>query len=199
MSREFFDEDGNALTDVSVMIHHYDRSLKYSGSGLEFIKFGTGVPAHSTLDEPPEYVEGKVLFRDQERSIWYHVSDFTGETFYHKKTGKRVLITEPGEIGEEYTSDVPLVPFPMFDNESGEWVVNEEELKAYHVWSAKTKKAELLETTRTALFPLDIAHEEGWAGKDVISKRKALRKFAWEVNNVDPEQAPQIEWPKLET
>lgn len=200
MKDKRFDENGLAKENVHVKIYHWNSvTLKYSGFSTEVIPMGTGLPAYSCLDRPKECKTGYVVFRDVDRQVWYDVPDHTGKTAYFKQTGAQVIITSPGELNDNLTFAVPDCMFPKFDEELGRFVNDEAMQKEHDLSAAKERKASLMEQAAKELLPLDIAYQEGWAGKDVMNKRKNLRRYIWELSQYNPENYAMDPWPILET
>lgn len=97
------------------------------------------IPAHSTLDNPPEPSAGLVLVRRDE--AWIEVEDHRGATVYHTGTGEPHQWTLLGPLPSDYTLVAPLSEFDTWQDDH--WQLDE---------AAQLAAAKALATRKRALL-----------------------------------------------
>ena len=92
----FFDESG--WIDVYT---YSETTAEYLGRHATYVSAGCGLPAGSTLEEPPEAGDGEVVVWTD--GAWVVVPDYRGPAF-QTADGVEVTHTMPGELPPELTT-----------------------------------------------------------------------------------------------
>lgn len=151
------------------------------------------IPAHSTLDNPPEPSTGMVLVRRDE--AWIEVEDHRGATVYHTGTGEPRQWALMGPLPSDYTLVAPLSEFDTWQDDH--WQLDE---------AAQLAAAKALATRKRALL-LQYASNQINALQDAVDleissdvERQALS--AWKMyrvllNRLDIsiDSSGEINWP----
>ncbi|MCX7133097.1 tail fiber assembly protein [Aeromonas sp.] len=121
--RVIWEENGWAANDGWESAHCANPATgEYSGLSEVFISIGTGLPAGSYLDAPPQREPGKAIVRTDEG--WAMQADHRGQLAYHKQSKLQSLITELGDLPTDLTLQEPQSPFDIWDEQTGTWVKN---------------------------------------------------------------------------
>lgn len=168
-----FDENGYALEEGDVTVYNFNEfSHEYTGSSVEHLPIGFGIPSHSTLIAPPESREGYArCFNNNE---WVFVENHLGEVVYNTTTKAQSVVNYLGPIEEGYTNKVPT-EYSVWSN--GEWVEDTEakdnaiiqsntQLKSYYLSIASEQINILTDATEESLVeqvdPNDVALLKSW-------------------------------------
>lgn len=194
--RAVFGEDGNATMTGFATCYSYSQA---TGEYLEEFEFwtliGSGIPANSTLLEPPKSQDKKtaVFFGDE----WQLLADHRGETVYSVTDGTPSIVKVIGEYPTGTTPEKPSTPYDKWDGKA--WVTDADDQKNGDVEKAKAKKSSLLSEVdsytrswQTQLM-LGIIND-----KDKQTLTEWMRYYQ-KVQAVDLSLAPDITWPEKPT
>ncbi|ELV7527134.1 tail fiber assembly protein [Edwardsiella ictaluri] len=190
MNKIFDDGLATETTTVTVYGYSHENGELMSAYDVRIIA-GTGIPAFSTLIEPPEQKSGKALIFNKDH--WIEVTDNRGKAAYSTDTGEPVTITELGEIKPGVTLTPPSTPYDKWTGE--QWVTDTAAQHAALVEDADAKKAALLNEANaiTADWRTELA-------LGIISDGDKTKLITWmnyikAVKAVDTSTAPAITWP----
>lgn len=167
---------------------------EFTGSNDEYLPVGVGIPACSTLLEPPSCTEGRVAIFDIEKGRWSVQEDHRGQTVYSIETGEAVVINEIGPISDTYTVCKPNSEADEWDGEN--WVVNAAKEKQIAVQEAVNKKNALLTVANTECNELMVDYNLGLLTDEQTEVLKAWRIYIRDLKLVDANAAPVIDWPE---
>lgn len=85
-----------------------------------WVVVGTGLPAGSFLDTPPQPEDGKAIVR--QNGAWALIDDLRGTTAYNKQTKQSEVIGDLGPLPSELTLIAPTSQFDVWSEDSGSWV-----------------------------------------------------------------------------
>ncbi|HEJ7944160.1 TPA: tail fiber assembly protein [Serratia marcescens] len=149
------------------------------------------LPEGNTFVEPPE---PKLGFATQWAGLdWIYVEDHRGKTAYHIEDGSPVVISDVGALPDTLTFIMPATPFDEW-NGTG-WVTNQDAVVKNQVEQARQKKNALRNEADEEIAVLSDAVKYGIATEDEIAKLEAWSRYRVLLMRVEPELAPNIEWP----
>lgn len=195
MAKAFLNKDGIATKAGDMTVYNFDSATReYLSTTVEFLAVGVGIPANSCTDAPMVAKDGFALCRAASLNAWEYVEDHRGETVYNTETGEPVEITAPGEYAGNVTTLAPSTPFDKWNG--SEWVTDLDAQKNGLIIEAKKQKASLLAEAQDTISLWQTKLQLGIiSGADKASLIVWL-KYIDELNAVDPEDAPDIEWPQ---
>jgi len=168
---------------------------EFIGGGDAYIPPHTGLPAHCTMIAPPDIPNGCIAVFDESKSEWAQVEDHRGQTVYDIKTGTPVYISEPGALPEDTVTVAPTEPFQKWDGKK--WVKDTEREQEAQRADASVMKSELLAKATNEIAPLQDAADLGIATEEETRLLAEWKQYRVMVNRVNPDLAPDIEWPPV--
>ncbi|EMP7137203.1 tail fiber assembly protein [Serratia marcescens] len=149
------------------------------------------LPEGNTFVEPPE---PKLGFATQWAGLdWIYVEDHRGKTAYHIEDASPVVVSDVGALPDTLTFIMPATPFDEW-NGTG-WVTNQDAVVKNQVDQARQKKNALRNEADEEIAVLSDAVKYGIATEDEIAKLEAWSRYRVLLMRVEPELAPNIEWP----
>ncbi len=139
------------------------------------------IPAHSTLDNPPEPGAGLALVRREE--VWVEVEDHRGATVYHTGTGEPRQWALLGPLPSDYTLVAPLTEFDTWQDDH--WQLDETAQMAAAKALATRKRALLLQYASNQVNALQDAVDLEIATKAETKALKAWKTYRVLLNRVD--------------
>lgn len=151
------------------------------------------IPAHSTLDNPPEPSTGMVLVRRDE--AWIEVEDHRGATVYHTGTGESRQWTLLGPLPSDYTLVAPLTEFDTWEDDH--WQLDEAAQLTAAKALATRKRALLLQYASNQVNALQDAVDLEIATENETKALKSWKTYRVLLNRVDTIGAVPAEsdWP----
>ncbi|MCX8574509.1 MULTISPECIES: tail fiber assembly protein [unclassified Gilliamella] len=188
-----FDEAGFVVVEGWALIYNTDtRTGEFINATYEYAAVGIGLPDHVCLDAPKPVNDGKAIVRAGEK--WTYPADHRGKKIYSTETGAESVVTEIGDIPNNYTL---LKPYSGFDTWNGEaWVLDENKRHQHYVAVATAQKKQLLKEVTTQIDYLQDAIDAEIATDEEKLKHSAWKKYRVLLNRIDVDAAPAIEWPE---
>jgi len=168
-------------------------TLEFIGAGDAYIPAHTGLPAYSTDIEPPFAPAGKVAVFSETDAAWSLVEDHRGKTVFDTDTGNAVFINELGPLPVNTTSLAPDGQYMKWNG--SEWVKDDEAEKAASIADAQNTKASLMQEANNTIALLQDAVDLDMATDDDVQSLTAWKKYRVLLSRVNPDDAPDIEWP----
>ncbi len=152
------------------------------------------IPAHSTLDNPPEPGAGLALVRREE--AWVEVEDHRGATVYHTGTGEPRQWGLLGALPSDYTLAAPLTEFDTWQDDH--WQLDEAAQLAAAKALATRKRALLLQYASSQVNALQDAVDLEIATEAETKALKSWKTYRVLLNRVDTIGAVPAEsdWPQ---
>ena len=114
-----FDNSGHALQNGTETVYTFDNAGVFTGKAEAQIVIGSGIPANSTLIEPPEATEGHAaIFHD---GAWEIIEDHRNDTVWNKADGSPGHVTELGPMPSTLTTTKPTGLFVAWDDHTNAW------------------------------------------------------------------------------
>lgn len=152
------------------------------------------IPAHSTLDNPPEPGAGLALVRREE--AWVEVEDHRGATVYHTGTGEPRQWGLLGALPSDYTLAAPLTEFDTWQDDH--WQLDEAAQLAAAKALATRKRTLLLQYASSQVNALQDAVDLEIATEAETKALKSWKTYRVLLNRVDTIGAVPAEsdWPQ---
>lgn len=179
-----------------ITLYHYDaESLEYASAGMEYLPLGVGLPAHSVADAPIiQPKTGMALVRDLSANQWVTVEDHRHQTVYDTETKTESLISALGPMPHNKTLIQPTHEFDQWTGAA--WEIDQQALKASHITAAVQQKTALIkqvsEHINILLDAIAIDNQQ-----TDIQQLAALKYYRVALMRIDPNTAPEIDWPEL--
>ncbi|WP_373225849.1 tail fiber assembly protein [Enterobacter cloacae complex sp. ESBL7] len=184
------------MSEVSQTITIYNLradTLEFIGAGDAYIPPHTGLPANSTDIKPPAVPAGSVAVFNTEKATWSLIEDHRGKTVFDITTGNAVFINLLGPLPETTTSLAPDGPYMKWDG--NKWVKDDAAEQAAIIVDAQNKKSSLMQEANNTIALLQDAVDLDMATDDDIQSLTAWKKYRVLLSRVNPEDAPDIDWP----
>jgi len=194
--KAIFDESGIATKTGQAICYSYDpRTGEYLGPFDFWTLIGSGIPASSTLIEPPAAAEGKaVIFKD---GSWSVVDDNRGKVVYSTENGSEQMVTTIGAYPENTTT---IKPSSKYDTWNGKkWVTDKGAQQQADLASAKSLKQSLLAEANSFTQPWQTQLMLGIITDEDKVSLTAWMKYYQQVQTIDTSGAPDIKWPQKPT
>lgn len=188
----------NGLAEVAGWVKCYlshPLTREYMGATMENVMFDVSLSSGAYLDEPPlPKKENQAIRRKVDGSAWEIVDDYRGLIAYHIQTKQPVNIDFIGSLPETLTLLQPNSEFDKWDGES--WVVDERAIKEAQINSANKQKTELSQEAENRIVQLERKIKLEMANETEVGLLKAWETYTINLDDVNPELAPDIEWPQ---
>lgn len=186
------------MTDADRVITIYNLSSstnEFIGKGDGYIPANTGLPAYSTDIAPPLAPDGFVAVFNFESDKWSLIEDHRGKTVYDIHTGSATTINQLGSLPEDVVSVAPEGHFVKWDGKK--WVHDTGAEKTAQITQAIQQKESLLTLATSNIGPLQDAVDLGIATEAEMALLLAWKKYRVLINRINPEDAPDINWPEV--
>ncbi|CDZ83947.1 phage tail fiber assembly protein [Citrobacter koseri] len=167
---------------------------EFIGGGDAYIPAHTGLPAYCTDIEPPEAPAGHVAVFDDNEQKWDVVEDHRGKTVYDIQTGQAISIESLGSLPDNVVSVAPDGSYEKWDGKK--WVKDEEAENAAKIREAEVTKNSLMQVANEKILPLQDAVELGIAIEEETALLLEWKKYRVKLNRIEPDDAPDIDWPE---
>ncbi|QYN42213.1 tail fiber assembly protein [Gilliamella sp. ESL0443] len=165
---------------------------EYQGSTYQFLPAGVGLPAQSYLDAPKEVDDDHAIVRQDDK--WIYPTDYRGKRIYSIETGAESIVTFIGDIPDDFTL---LKPNSDFDSWNGKkWVLDKDKQHQYEIAIAQSQQLQLLNGANSAISNLQDAVDADIATEHQREMLKKWKKYRFELNQIDVNTAPDIDWPE---
>ncbi|MCX8581510.1 tail fiber assembly protein [Gilliamella sp. B3482] len=165
---------------------------EYQGSTYQFLPAGVGLPAQSYLDAPKEVDDDHAIVRQDDK--WIYPTDYRGKRIYSIETGAESTVTFIGDIPDDFTL---LKPNSDFDSWNGKkWVLDKDKQHQYEIAIAQSQQLQLLNGANSAISNLQDAVDADIATEQQREMLKKWKKYRFELNQIDVNTAPDIDWPE---
>lgn len=170
-------------------------TCEFIGQGEALIPAFTGLPANCTTVRPPEATAGFILIFDTDKKQWQAVENHRGETVFDTATGHPTDITQPGAYPPGTT---PLPPANAWQRWDGsQWVADAQAEHAAQVSDAQGMKNGQMKQAGDVIATLQDAVDFGMATEEETASLTAWKKYRVLLSRVEPEMAPDIDWPDM--
>lgn len=187
--------DENGLTTSSgwaIVYNVNSQTGEYLGATYQFLPAGVGLPAQSYLDAPKEVDDDHAIVRQDDK--WIYPTDYRGKRIYSIETGAESTVTFIGDIPDDFTL---LKPNSNFDSWNGKkWVLDKEKQHQHDISVAQSQQSQLLNDANNAISNLQDAVDAEIATEQQIETLKCWKKYRFELNQIDVNTAPDIDWPE---
>ncbi|WP_145491113.1 tail fiber assembly protein [Yersinia rohdei] len=179
-----------------ITLYHYDaESLEYASAGMEYLPLGVGLPAHSVADAPIfQPKTGMALVRDLAANQWIAVEDHRHKTVYDIETKHESIIFTLGPIPHNKTLIQPTHEFDIWTGTA--WQVDQAALNARDIADAVKQKNALMKQASDHITLLIDAVAMDNQQTD-IQQLADLKRYRVALMRIDPNTAPDIDWPEL--
>ncbi|WOO51140.1 tail fiber assembly protein [Hafnia alvei] len=188
----------NGLAEVAGWIKCYlshPQTREYMGATMENVMFDVSLQSGAYLDEPKlPKKENQAIRRKIDGSAWEVVDDYRGLVAYHIQTKQPVNIDFIGSLPETLTLLQPVGEFDKWNGES--WVADEQAIKEAQINSAKKQKIELSQEAENRIVQLERKIKLEMANDAEVGLLKSWEIYTVKLDDVNPELAPDIEWPQ---
>lgn len=186
------DENGLTTSAGWSIIYNVDSQTgEYRGATYHFLPVGVGLPAYAYLDAPKKVEDDYAIVRQGDK--WIYPVDHRGKAIYSTETGAESIVTNIGDTPEGYTL---LKPTSDFDSWNGKkWVLDKEKQHQYDVTTAQSQQSQLLNDANSAISNLQDAVDAEIATEQQTEMLKKWKKYRFELNQLDVNTAPNIQWP----
>ncbi|ANE75277.1 tail fiber assembly protein [Dickeya solani] len=187
--------DGLASEAGWLRVYHADTvTCEYYGSSEEYLMLGTGIPAHSYADEPPQPVaERQALRRSSDGLCWEQVPDLRGQTAYDTQMRRPQVVSELGPLPANLTLLPPASEFDRWDGV--QWVTDTAAHQASQVQAVRQECDMRRQTAHDRIRELTYAQELDIATEQETQALKDWKTYLVRLNRTDPASAPAISWP----
>ncbi|QKG49972.1 tail fiber assembly protein [Proteus mirabilis] len=188
----------NGLAEVAGWVKCYlshPQTREYMGATMENVMFDVSLQAGAYLDEPKlPKKENQAVRRTVDGGAWEIVDDYRGLIAYHTQTKQPVNIDFIGPLPDTLTLLQPNSEFDKWNGES--WVTDERAIKEAQIKSAKKQKAELSQEAESRIVQLERKAKLEMASDMEVEMLKLWEIYTVKLDDVNPELAPEIEWPQ---
>ncbi|WP_260291714.1 tail fiber assembly protein [Proteus vulgaris] len=188
----------NGLAEVAGWIKCYlshPQTREYMGATMENVMFDVSLQSGAYLDEPKlPKKENQAIRRKIDGSAWEIVDDYRGLVAYHIQTKQPVNIDFIGSLPDTLTLLQPNSEFDKWNGES--WVTDEQAIKEDQINSAKKQKAELSQEAESRIVQLERKAKLEMASDVEVEMLKLWEIYTVKLDDVNPDLAPEIEWPQ---
>lgn len=188
----------NGLAEVAGWVKCYlshPLTREYMGATMENVMFDVSLPAGAYLDKPTlPKKENQAIRRKEDGSAWEIIDDYRGLVAYHIQTKQLVNIDFIGSLPETLTLLQPSGEFDKWNGES--WVTDERAIKEAQINSAKKQKTELSQEAENRIVQLERKIKLEMANDAEVGLLKSWEIYTIKLDDVNPELAPDIEWPQ---
>ncbi|EIQ0161442.1 tail fiber assembly protein [Escherichia coli] len=172
-----------------------DGTNEFIGESDAYIPPHTGLPANSTDIAPPDIPVGFAAVFNADEMKWELVEDHRGKTVYETKTGAAIYISELGSLPSDVTTISPTGNYQKWNGNA--WVDDESAERDALVREAEFQKKEQTAYAGEIIATLQDAVDLDMATKEEKSSLAKWKKYRVLLNRVQPEDAPNIEWPEM--
>lgn len=189
-----FNDKGITIIEGWALIHNADsKTGEYQNSTYEYLPVGVGLPAHAYLDAPNDVDAEHAIVRNGDK--WTYPADHRTKKIYSTENGAESTVTTIGDIPVGFTL---LKPNSDFDSWNGKkWVLDKEKQHQHDIKTAQSQKLQLINETNGAISNLQDAVDADIANEQQVKMLKKLKGYRFELNQIDVDKAPNIEWPQM--
>ena len=187
------DENGlTASAGWAIVYNVNSQTGEYLGATYQFLPVGVGLPAHSYLDTPKSVDDDRAIVRQDDK--WTYPTDYRGKTIYSTETGAESTVKNIGDIPAGFTL---LKPNSEFDSWNGKkWVLDKDKQHQYEIAIAQSQKSQLLKEANNEISNFQDAVDSEIATEQQVEILKKWKKYRFELNQIDVNTAPDIDWPE---
>lgn len=188
----------NGLAEIAGWVKCYlahPVTREYMGATMENVLFDVSLSAGAYLDEPQlPKKENQAIRRNINGKTWEIVDDYRGLTAYDTQTKQSITVDFIGPLPDNLTL---LKPTNEFDKWNGKkWVVDESAIKEAQVHSVQQQKIALSTDAENRIMQLERKIRLDMATDEDKSLLTAWEIFTVKLGDINPQLAPNIEWPE---
>ncbi|WP_086869578.1 tail fiber assembly protein [Kosakonia pseudosacchari] len=195
MTSAVLDKNKIATVAGNIVVYNFSSQTgEYTGSNVEYLPIGIGLPAYSTDTEPDVAYEGYVsVFNGV---VWEQKEDHRGETVYSTADRSVSRVHYIGAIKEGFTTAAPST---QYDNWSGdEWVTDIAAQHAAAVAVAMGYQQQLIDNAMQSISVIQLKLQAARTLTDAEKSRlNKVLDYIDEITAIDTATAPDIDWPQL--
>ncbi|MBG3131338.1 tail fiber assembly protein [Proteus mirabilis] len=188
----------NGLAEVAGWVKCYlshPQTREYMGATMENVMFDVSLQSGAYLDEPKlPKKENQAIRRKEDGSAWEIIDDYRGLVAYNTQTKQPVAIDFIGSLPDTLTLLQPNSELDKWNGES--WVADERAIKEAQINSAKKQKTELSQEAENRIVQLERKIKLEMANDAEVRLLKSWEIYTVKLDDVNPELAPDIEWPQ---
>ncbi|OCF91711.1 hypothetical protein A9G17_00550 [Gilliamella sp. wkB7] len=185
------DNSGLTISAGWAVIYNVDSKGEFLQATYQYLPIGVGLPANAYLEAPQSVKDNQAIIHDGQQ--WTYPKDLRGTKIYSIETGGETILQEVGEIPDGFTELKPTSEFDSWDGKK--WQFDKNKQHQYEVNQASIKKNQLLAEAASQLSYLQDAVDSQIASEQETQLLIEWKKYRVQVNRIDIEQAPNIEWP----
>ena len=188
-----FNTDGFVVTAGYALVYNTNPETgEFVSATYEYLAVGLGIPPHVCLDAPKQVEDDHAIVRQCDK--WIYPVDHRGKKIYSIANGAESTVTEIGDIPNGFTL---LQPTSEFDSWNGKkWVLDKEKRHQHDITVAQSQQSQLLNDANNAISNLQDAVDAEIATEQQIETLKCWKKYRFELNQINVNTAPDIEWPE---
>lgn len=191
-----FDDNAQCISPGTVIIYNYlPDTREYTSSTEETIPFGVSLPACSTLEIPPEKIEGYAVCRNSAGIAWEHVEDHRGKTLYRMSDQTQAVMSVPGEVPEGYTLLAPDSAYDVWNGSS--WVTDNDKKNAALAATVAQQKTSLLSRANNEIAWLQDAVDLNQATESEAQRLNDWKIYRIALNRLDLADPASVSWPSV--
>lgn len=126
---------------------------------------------------------------------WELMEDHRGKTVYETKTGAAIYISELGALSPDVTAISPEGDYQKWNGNA--WVNDENAERDALVRAAESQKKEQIAYAGEIIATLQDAVDLDMATEEEKLSLTHWKKYRVLLNRIQPEDAPDIEWPEM--
>ena len=183
-----------------ITVHHFAAGNgEFLSSSEETIPAHTGLPADSTVTEPPEEQEGYA--RVYQAGAWVQIEDHRNTTVYLKANREAFVVEEIGALLDTVTAIAPASDYDVWNAATGAWEEDAAVKRADEIEAAEMQKQSLMHEASQQIEILDDGAEHALelvTHIDILLLA-AWKKYRFELNKVSTTDPENIAWPEVPT
>ena len=185
------DNRGLTISAGWAVVYNVNAKGEFLQATYQYLPIGVGLPANAYLEAPQSVKDNQAIIHDGQQ--WTYPKDLRGTKIYSIETGGETILQEVGEIPDGFTELKPTSEFDSWDGKK--WQFDKNKQHQYEVNQASIKKNQLLSEAASQLSYLQDAVDSQIASEQETQLLVEWKKYRVQVNRIDIELAPNIEWP----
>lgn len=188
-------EHGLAINTGWITVYHVNPATReYQSASYEYVVHGVGLPADCYADEPQLPPLGQALRRSVDGKSWEQVPDYRGQTLYSTETRQSQIVTQFGELPDNFTLHKPATAFDVWNGKA--WVLDKDAQAAAVLKAAQQELVARKAAATTRINELAYALNLDIATDDEKTALIEWQKYVVLLSRVDV-NAADIVWPTV--
>ena len=187
------DSEGLTTSAGWLVIYNVDANTgEYLSATYQYFPVGVGLPANAYLDAPSDVDDRCAIVRQGDK--WTYPIDHRGKVIYSIETGVESIATTIGDIPDGFTLLTPSSEFDSWDGKK--WVLDKEKQHQHDIAVAQSQQSQLLKEVNNEISNFQDAVDAEIATEQQVEILKKWKKYRFELNQLDVNKVPNINWPK---